>query len=1016
MDVRIHTGELTDDLLKAQDVVVVTQDFPQSELIRMNQLVRGNNGKFILAVTRGVTAHVFSDFGPEHNIFDRDGALPINLVVEHIHFGNPGVVTVDARFHGLQEGDCVQLENVVTTGQTPVPAAAAGVERKKFTEIIPLDGKVEHPDQINSCFIVRPHVVNGVTDNRKFQIADLSALADCEYSSGGDIAQRKLEVQEEYEDLEQQLKHPRMEPHYEDFSKFGRMETLHTGFRALLLFQEKHEGRLPELHSRKDANEVLQLAQDLDKDIDPDMIRNMALYARTELTALCALFGGIVAQEIVKFTGKFSPIKQWIHFDAFELLHSEPPVDGTPVGDRYDHQISVFGKAFQAKAGRQKLFMVGCGALGCEYLKAIAMIGLGVHGGEIHITDMDTIELSNLSRQFLFRRKHINQAKSVSAAQAVQSMNPAIVGPLKVHEIKVAPETEDVFDDDFWSGLDFVVNALDNNVARVYVDGQCVNHGLPLFESGTLGTSANNAIILPHQTRSYGEGAIAGEGQGIAQCTLQNFPSLPLHCIEFAREKFDETFSSGAQKLADYLENPAGFIERNAQEPIAELDGLQTVKQWLEILEQVNLDTVVRLAVQEFTEMFRDKIRDLQDRMPRDARQVDKETGADLGPFWRGHKRFPQYAEFDPENPEHLDFVFHTVFIFSHIFRLPAPTREEVQAAARKVEVPAWVPSGKEINLDEDEDEKKDSSSAAADDGDDGKMDLDEDEEAEIQALKQELLHRDLEALKSSGKTKILPADFEKDDDSNHHIDWITSCTNLRSWNYYIKPSSKAQCRMTAGRIIPAIATTTASITGFNQIEIYKYLLGRPLDSYRQTTLDLGTNTFVVELLGDPNFNRSDTEISGVRCVPEKFTVWDSIRVDRGNLTVQEFVDYFNGEFSASLGGSKIELDSIFPQNEGTWLYQSTNPHAGPARMAKMLLRRPNLGEKTRAQQQEILDRFQEWERVSGDHSESLVARYIRLSGGKPLPPKRNYLWLTAKGSDEDGNDVNFAKIKYVFA
>lgn len=47
---------------------------------------------------------------------------------------------------------------------------------------------------------------------------------------------------------------------------------------------------------------------------------------------------------------------------------------------------------------------MGAGAIGCELLKNFAMIGLGCgEGGEIVVTDMDTIEKSNLNRQFLFR-------------------------------------------------------------------------------------------------------------------------------------------------------------------------------------------------------------------------------------------------------------------------------------------------------------------------------------------------------------------------------------------------------------------------------------------------------------------------------------------------------------------------------------------------------------------------------------------------------------------------------------
>ena len=121
---------------------------------------------------------------------------------------------------------------------------------------------------------------------------------------------------------------------------------------------------------------------------------------------MCAAIGGFVAQEVLKaVSGKFSPIQQWMHFDALECLPREDPTeeDCKPQGNRYDGQTAVFGRAFQEKVGAQKYFVVGAGAIGCELLKNFAMLGLGAAGGKITVTDMDVIEKSNLNRQFLFR-------------------------------------------------------------------------------------------------------------------------------------------------------------------------------------------------------------------------------------------------------------------------------------------------------------------------------------------------------------------------------------------------------------------------------------------------------------------------------------------------------------------------------------------------------------------------------------------------------------------------------------
>lgn len=267
--------------------------------------------------------------------------------------------------------------------------------------------------------------------------------------------------------------------------------------------------------------------------LDEKVILNIARFARSNISPIASFWGGIVAQEIVKFTGKFTPITQWLHNEFFEALPEEK-VNRSPLNSRYDDQVAIFGREFQELLQQQSTFMIGAGALGCEFLKMFALMGLGIKG-MLTVADDDNIEVSNLNRKFLFRKENVGSSKAQCASARVSKMNPDFKS--KAFKSRVDPDNEPVFNDDFWEGLNLVVNAVDNVKARMYVDSKCLWYNKPLFESGTLGTKCNSQVILPHMTASYSESVDPPE-ESIPLCTLKNFPYQIDHCIQWARDYF----------------------------------------------------------------------------------------------------------------------------------------------------------------------------------------------------------------------------------------------------------------------------------------------------------------------------------------------------------------------------------------------------------------------------------------------------------------------------------------------
>lgn len=243
--------------------------------------------------------------------------------------------------------------------------------------------------------------------------------------------------------LRESLKSPEL--FISDFAKFDHPTTLLAGFQALSLFQKQHQ-RLPRPRNAEDASAFVSLARKIDADADEKILTELAYQATGDLPPITAVIGGFVAQEVLKAcSSKFHPMVQHLFFDSLESLPSILPTenDCKPTGSRYDGQIAVFGKQFQDKLARHRQFLVGAGAIGCEMLKNWSMMGLATGpDAKIHVTDLDTIEKSNLNRQFLFRPKDLGKFKSEVAAAAVADMNPALKGHIICKQDPVGQSTE----------------------------------------------------------------------------------------------------------------------------------------------------------------------------------------------------------------------------------------------------------------------------------------------------------------------------------------------------------------------------------------------------------------------------------------------------------------------------------------------------------------------------------------------------------------------------------------------
>ena len=143
----------------------------------------------------------------------------------------------------------------------------------------------------------------------------------------------------------------------------------------------------------------------------------------------------------------------------------------------------------------KKLLVVGAGGIGCELVKNLVLTGFE----DLTMIDLDTIDYSNLNRQFLFRAHHVSRSKAEVAREAVLDFPHDQVTIEAAHDNIKA----DKYDLAFFKQFDIVVNGLDNVDARRHVNRCCLASGVPLIESGTEGYLGFAKPILKGRTECY---------------------------------------------------------------------------------------------------------------------------------------------------------------------------------------------------------------------------------------------------------------------------------------------------------------------------------------------------------------------------------------------------------------------------------------------------------------------------------------------------------------------------------
>jgi len=198
-----------------------------------------------------------------------------------------------------------------------------------------------------------------------------------------------------------------------------------------------------------------------------------------------------------------------------------------------------------------------------------------------------------------------------------------------------------------------------------------------------------------------------------------------------------------------------------------------------------------------------------------------------------------------------------------------------VQKVIGRITIPPFEPKkGIKINTDENATEKKEPEPVEDDD---------------------ETVRKLIATIPPASKltdTKLSVVEFEKDDATNFHIDFITAAANLRASNYSIAHADKHKTKGIAGKIIPAMVTTTAVVSGLVCIELVKIHQDRPAEELKNGFINLALPFCAFSEPIKPQTTKVRDDWS--------WTLWDRIEV-QGELTLQEFLDHFKQKYQLQI-------------------------------------------------------------------------------------------------------------------
>ena len=734
--VMIFKGELSNDfsILNEYNLVIITEIISLETAQTLNQYCRMKHIGFIYTCEFGLSSFLFTDFGDDFIIEDNNGLEPNKYYIKSISNSCPGIVEIDPIKNNLGEniylnigtGDFVSFKDVkgmTELNDTP-PRPIRVINKTKFTiedttkfqEFtgvgIVEEVKVPRPaifkplsEAINVIYyedVIEDYLnEDSYLGSTASKMSNEPLMDDLGIISNIKTSQDNIIINEEKKENIPWIKMFYSEFENESLKNLSN-EKMHLAFLALHEYFNIHQD-LPNFNKIKENKECIDIslkilskakeegfrwAINLCK-IDKPFLDNVFKFCKFKFTPFTNYLAGIVAQEVIKFTGLYKPISQWVYFNFFNLLNISKVNDIiekrnlTEENDKENNIepniLNIFNEIYNEQIKDVNILIIGFNDISYEMIKLFIILGLlDNKENKIKIVSNNKYDI----KEKLEELKHLGKKVDIPIIQEKLDLNDNNIN-------------NNYLKKDWWINSNIIIDTLpfdSNEKEKISLIKNSKENKKILISLHCSKYSANSEIFLPEIKSDnyiieetpkpqeekneikivddYNDEEDYDKYKNI--CTLDE-------ALNWSRNYFQDNFikyikylielinkSHSESDMNKYIDNILSIEKENEKDFDISIKLIKIFKKLVTFKLGMNYETIVFYSMEIFEELFSKSAQKLLLKYPSDLLLKNSNKK-----FWSGARKEPKQIIFDINNEEHFQLIYCMTYFFCQILKLP---------------------------------------------------------------------------------------------------------------------------------------------------------------------------------------------------------------------------------------------------------------------------------------------------------------------------------------------------------